>query len=289
MRLDTMTPTPLLNLLRLSTLTALAPSSARSPPPPCSHQPGAQLKRSRQSVPLSTLSAKAKKAESMSSPCPHQPGAQMKRSRQPIPLLTLSTKAKKAERMSSPPWETTHFPKKGTNPKSAGQCQAQLQWPLVIRKMIDQVSARRNPSQSKLPPFQSPLTLPLLLSKKKGNRIFNDGSKVAVQVGLAATLPLLFKKGCFSASTGVVKALLGKFQATGKKSKHFNWKRWLRAGLDAMPALFEITSYKKTQVRHFTLQTKWGHIDEGRMNERTMSVIDFINSEVRRSGEVEDI
>mmetsp|Transcript_25954 Transcript_25954/g.65893 ORF Transcript_25954/g.65893 Transcript_25954/m.65893 type:complete len:270 (+) Transcript_25954:554-1363(+) len=167
MKLDSMTPTPLLNLLRLSTLTALAPSSARSPPPPCSHQPGAQLKRSRQSVPLSTLSAKAKKAESMSSPCPHQPGAQMKRSRQPIPLLTLSTKAKKAERMSSPPWETTHFPKKGTNPKSAGQCQAQLQWPLVIRKMIDQVSARRNPSQSKLPPFQSPLTLPLLLSKKR--------------------------------------------------------------------------------------------------------------------------
>uniref|UniRef100_A0A7S3D7Y7 Uncharacterized protein n=1 Tax=Palpitomonas bilix TaxID=652834 RepID=A0A7S3D7Y7_9EUKA len=155
--------------------------------------------------------------------------------------------------------------------------------------------------------------------KKKGNRIFKDGSKVAVQVGLAATLQLLFKKGCFSAGMegqeqpkigeeellsnvetrlkehergpykGVVKALLGKFQATGKKSKYFNWKRWLRAGLDAMPALFEITSYKKTQVRHFTLQTKWGHIDEGRMNERTMSVIDFINSEVRRSGEVEDI
>jgi len=35
--------------------------------------------------------------------------------------------------------------------------------------------------------------------KKKGNRIFKDGSKVAVQVGLAATLQLLFKKGCFSA------------------------------------------------------------------------------------------
>jgi len=76
----------------------------------------------------------------------------------------------------------------------------------------------------------------------------------------------------------VVKALLGKFQATGNKSKYFNWKRWLRAGLDAMPALFEITSYKKTQVRHFTLQTKWGYINERRMNKRTMSVIDFINS-----------